>query len=192
MAITKANILTAVKARTGRTELTDIDTELEGILRDLSSRWPFLEKVDATLTLTINVANMDLPADFRGVSAVKMTVTGAKLTPQTFGQLTALLSANSTSGVPTRYAIFNDDLYVYPAPSSALGVTMYYSYETGDSDSIPFADCFREAITQGVCFKIYEGKSLLGEVAAADMHLKLYEQQIDVLKARYANRQVEG
>jgi len=191
MAITKDAVLAEVKARTTRTTLADVDDELAAVLLDLSTKWPFLEKSN-TVTISAGGHTVALPSEYRRpLRGVTITVTKVKLDKLTFPEFLTRLSADTIEGTPNSFAIFNDSIYVHPIASAETGLTIYHAYETSDVDTIVFSDDFKEAIIEGVCWKVYEGLGQMAEATAAQMHKAFYDEQVEALKIRYADRAEE-
>ena len=187
MAITKADILTAVKTRTSRSELTNIDDILGNILVDISSRWPFLETSD-TLTVAINTSSITmstLTEQFRSMIAV-VDPNDNVLTPlASFQMFLALLDASATTAVPTKYTVYNETLHVYAPAVAEIVLTVYHSFFTSDVNSIDFPDFFDEAIIEGTCFKVFEDLSEGFNQQFGLFHKAAYESEIEKLIARY-------
>lgn len=177
MAILKATILTEMQNRTGRTDVTNIDVELASVLLDMSSAYPFLHK-SGSLTLTANVATASLPSDYRKDEGI------IGLDPVAFADYLALAAAGTAAGTPTAYAISGKTAYFYPTPASNTTKTLYYSYDANDVNAIAFSDEFNEAIIEGVCYKVYERKSM-GNDPAAMVHQQEYQRLLTNLVARY-------
>jgi len=201
MAITKENILTAVQDRTNRINLTnaDIRTELETIMRDLSTRYPFLEK---TATVTINSSDEygSLPSDYRswlGLTISSIAAAEGQIYKRPSLQYIPIseflrlcnidCDAAGTSYV-TKFTIFYDRIYVYKRPTNAVNINLYYSYQNDDVDNIYFPDEFTEAIIEGVCWKIEEGKGMQGKVESTAEFRANYEAQVAALIKRYAEK----
>jgi len=205
--ITKAAILSNVQARTSRDDLDadDIQQEIRAILYDICSRYSFLRKTSA-FNISESTAYLTLPSDFiEDISVVQNSKTvlpapssGAGVT--TFNAALQKVSmekylrlkdiSDETGGVYTHYAVWNTVLYVYPkgAEDFTYSVSVYHSYEDDDEDNIELPECFKECIIEGVCWKVQEGFGLWGELESVEMHRKAYEQQLEILIARYKAR----
>lgn len=181
MTITASAVMAEMQVRTGRTDVTNIDDELKAILVDLSLSWPFLQ-TSGTVTITANTYSTDLPTGYRTVRNV------VGLSQISLPELMRFRQFETTTGTPVRYALFNDDIYVHPTPATNTTLTLFYDYVSNNIATIAFPDEFAEAIIEGVCFKTYEGKGMLGSDPAAAAHLDLYREQKELLKARYADR----
>ena len=75
MAITKANILTRVNERL-QTAFTDIDTQIQEILDDLSEE-DLLVATDSTQTLSSGDTVLLEPTGFRALIAITLTITSS-------------------------------------------------------------------------------------------------------------------
>jgi len=186
MSITKAQVLTEVKARTARAELSasDIEKELEAILLDLSTRWPFLQKT-STVTIAASGVNASLPSDYRSLYGVT-DASGRSLEKITFKQWVAFYNISTdTAAQIDYYTTFQEKLYIYPAPTGETVLTLYYAYQDSSADAITLPGCFSEAIIEGVCWKVCEGKF---DRDNATQFEKSYETQIASLIQRFAER----
>ena len=187
MAITKAEISTAMQDRTLRTDITSIDQELQAILADLSNKFGFLEKTNS-VTIAASGTSVALPSDYRNIHAAVITSSGAILDPISYPEYLCRLAFNATAGIPTAWATFGDTIYVHPKATASTGLTLSYNYQAFDPDSIVFPDAFQEAIIEGVCFKAYETRGQAGEAPAAAAHKTLYDEQMTALMERYKKR----
>jgi hypothetical protein len=183
MAITKATIMADAIARTNRTEVISIDTFLKAILYDISTRGPFLEKT-GSVTVLINTSSIALPTDFRSILSV-IDASDNVLTPiPSLPVYLALVDNSSATGTPIQYIIFNEKIYVYPKAVAAAILTLWYRYYANDVNAIALPDHFQEAITEGVCWKIYEA---VGEGATnGAVHQANYNAELAKLTIRYA------
>jgi len=125
MAISKAEILSDMQDRTSRTDITDIDHELQAIMTDLSNAWPFLQTT-STVTIAAAANSAALPTRVRKVEDVTITASGAKLLRVQHSLLTKLISIDNTAATVLRWAEFKKYLYVHPA---ALAETVLQLYQ---------------------------------------------------------------
>lgn len=184
--LNKNEILAEMQSRTLRYDVTDISKPLKAILIDLSQRFPFLQKT-SNATVALNGHSIALPANVRQVDSVYITATLAALTRVEHEQLLAMLSAESTSGTVDLYSLFNNTLYVWPPASAATQVTLAHSYLNDNDESIDFTDEFDEALIEGVCWKVYEGKGQL-QLEVAQAHLALYQSAVEALQLQFKDR----
>ena len=185
MTIAKSDILTQVRARTGRgTAISSIDTELASVLRELSAL--VYGACEKTATVTISTGNNNsLPSDMqRAVSVADST--GILLDRVKISDLLALNNADSDEGTASKWARWGGKLYVWPTPAASTTYTVYYYYEEDDVDSIGLDDVFQEALIEGVCHKVELGLGVLGAVSAeAITHKRYYDEQVQILQSRY-------
>ena len=190
MSITKANILTQVQARTGRgSDVSDIDDELASVLLDLSSRVPAMVQKSTTVAVSAAAASASLPSDCVEPVAVQ-NAAGGFLEKIAFTEYLSFANAISdTAATPLRWAVFADNLYVHPAPTGSVNLTLHHSYDEDDVDSIGLPDAAKLACIEGVCAQVEAGLGLVGEVDPnTSGHRALYEQQVAILQERYQHR----
>ena len=190
MSITKANVLTQVRARTGRgSDLADIDDELAWILFDLSSRVPGMVQKSSSVTVAAAAASAVLPSDCVAPLAVQ-TAAGAFLDPVAFNTYLSFANAlTATAAAPQRWATFKGSLYVHPAPTGEVTLTLHHTYDEDDVDSIGLPDAAELACIEGSCAQVEAGLGLVGEPNEEGAgHRALYEQQVAILTERYKHR----
>jgi len=190
MSITKANILTQVRARTGRgSDLVDIDDELAWVLFDLSSRVPGMVQKSSSVTVLAAAVSAALPSDCVAPLAVQ-TEAGAFLDPVVFNVYLAFANALTvTAATPQRWAPFAGNLYVHPAPTAEVDLTLHHTYDEDDVDSIGLPDVAELACIEGTCAQVEAGLGLVGEPNPDNVgHRALYEQQVAILTERYKHR----
>lgn len=94
-----------------------------------SPHWPFLEAKSATLTVGPDGNAVALPADAWRVQAV-FNVTDKLGMDEMQGRRTpydAFPEQADSTGVPSQYRVFNNQLQVYPWPAVATSVTVEYA-----------------------------------------------------------------
>ena len=186
MAITKANILTEVRARTGRgTAIADIDDELTTILMEVSALVPGAVQTSGTVTIAAFGWSVARPSDFVKLVSASTSAKPA-LEKVSFEQIQAQRAGSTTVGVVTHIATRDGNVYVWPVATASTVVTLYYQYEESDPDTIGLDDVCEEALIEGVCHKIELGLGALGSVPEqAVTHGTYYDKQIALLQSRY-------
>ena len=191
--ITKADVLSQVRQRTGRTNLSaaDIKAELESILIDLSNRapWPVLQTVTAK-GLSENTESVALPSLFRTMTAV-YDANGDKLEKRPYGWIKAMRGADDTAGTPRYYAIHGSNVYIYPKASASGTLYLDYAQMCTDEDAILFETDFAEAVYEGTCWKVEESYGMMGKVETTTFFKGTYEEQVGVLLNKYKGRMEE-
>jgi len=190
MSITKANILTQVRSRTGRgADLADVNDELAWVLFDLSSRVPGMVQKSSSVTVLAAAASAALPSDCVAPLAVQ-TASEAFLDPVAFNVYLSFANAiTATAAAPQRWATFGGNLFVHPAPTGQVVLTLHHTYDEDDVDSIGLPDVAELACIEGVCAQVEAGLGLVGEPAPDEVgHRGLYEQQVAILTERYKHR----
>ncbi|MEW6776183.1 MAG: hypothetical protein AB1405_07810 [Bdellovibrionota bacterium] len=122
----------------------------------------FVEEIDtAAFTTVANQQAYALPADFLKPDLVQITVSGRKYTirPIPYAELQDLDAAsNSVSSYPDRYAIYGQQIYLYPRPNGAYTGTIHHRYKLGaplaDGNTNAWTDDAEELIRQAVKAKI--------------------------------------
>jgi hypothetical protein len=193
--MTKAEILAVIKTRTGRTDLTDIDSELLAVLIDMTARHAFLKSSEEQSWVD-GTASYDFPDN-----ANKILDITEKLTSASAGDTTRVskisfrdylnrnIGAND-EGEPQYYAVYNKKIYVYPTPNDTYTGTVYYQYlHPSDLDNILLDDEFKECVVEGTCFKIMEGLGI-GATEGA-IHYQNYENQLSVLARNARDEEID-
>ena len=160
MSITKANILTRVNERL-QTSLTDIDTQIQEILDDLSEE-DLLVDTDSTQSLESGDTTLDEPTGYRAMIAISLTITDSsseqfplKKLPGGHKQYRELRHNDDSTGIPRWYSHFNGKFYLWrPANQDFTVVIEYYKNHPQDVDNIEFDDNFKNAIYAGVTWKV--------------------------------------
>ena len=184
MTIAKADILTEVNNRLGL-GLTDIDTELQAIMTEVSALTPGILQKTGSVTVLINTTNIALPTDIINDVAV-VDSDGVPLTKKSFQLVISKLRASTSAATPKIYAFFDRKIYVYPKALAATVLTLYYDHDDTSVGSIGLPDEAAEALIEGVCYKVELGKGVLGELSPGTIsHYTFYQDQIKVLQARY-------
>ncbi len=160
MAIEKADILTRVNERL-LTNFTDIDTQIQEILDDLSEE-DLLVGSDPDQTLVSGDTTLDYPTGFRAMVAITLTVTsgGSEQFPlialkQGHRQYRELRHNDASTGIPRWYSDFNEKFYLWRPPNQAFSVLIeYYKNHAQNVETIEFGDNFKNVIYAGVTWKV--------------------------------------
>lgn len=112
--------------------------------------WAF--KTSAVLTIPAAQNNVALPADFSSIITIQFNIGNTLYSLNqgflniTFEDLIALYKNTAQTGISTKYALFNNTLYVFPTVGADTTFTVWYYqkdefYPVGDNDtSIWFND----------------------------------------------------
>jgi len=175
----KAVVLDRIEGGVG---VLNIDTELTGVLSDLSGRADFLTDT-AVINTVADTADYDEPADMKSVYEV--TVDDAVLEKISYRRFLKLVEMSTAfADVPTRYALRHGKLRLWPVPDAVYDVTVDFSkYHPAVFTDVLFGAEFNEAIYQGVLKALYEGQfkrqlKLSEQTFNTDetLKLKFYEQ----------------
>lgn len=193
-----ADVLSVVKQRIEGVGVLSIDAELAGVLLDISSRAEFL--TDAAVIETIaDQSDYTQPDDMKSIYEVSLNG-GILLDKITYRQyLEYVEQAAVGAGVPTKYALRHNKLWLWPVPDDVYSVTVdFWMYHPAEFTDILFGPQFNEAIYHGVLKALYEGQftrllkiteQVLDEdetlrmrfyeqFPQAKLHAKAYEQEI--------------
>lgn len=168
--MTKNEILAEVKKRTGREEITDIDNELRGILRDITARYPFLRGIN-NLVITqgediYSFSNADI------LDILIMVDDEGNILKRVYNLEDFYKNNQNTTGRPSSYYVFKKlppfldttsqtTILFSPKPDKSYTFTYHYSYLHPDNiNIILLPDEFKEVVILGVCYKVYAGKGL--------------------------------
>jgi len=137
--------------------------------------WAF--KSSAQVTITKGTKSIPLPADFLGLITVQFEVSSGLYSLREgflnipFEDLIALYNNKGEQGIPAKYAIFNNVLYVYPLVSADTTFTVYYYqkdtfYPVNDDDrSIWFSDETVDAVRLKAMERFYHDTLQAPEIA---------------------------
>ena len=170
--MTSDDVLSVVKDRIeGGFGVLNIDSELAGVLKDISGRADFL--TDAAVIETVaEQAEYDLPENAKSID--KVFIDGERvlerMSQDRYFSLT--VGTDWPTDVPSRFALRHNKLVLWPEPDAVYDVTVEYSkYHPAAFTDILFAPEFIEAIYNGVLKSLYEGQF--------KRQLKLAEQTFD-------------
>ena len=170
--MTSDDVLSVVLNRIeGGVGVLNIDSELAGVLKDLSGRADFL--TDAAVINTVaDTSEYDLPDDMKCLYEV-FTDGGAVLEKIAYRRYLKLNeAANWPADTPTRFVLRQGTLKLWQVPDAVYDLTVDFSkYHPAVFTDILFGDEFNEAIYHGVLKALYEGQF--------KRQLKLAEQSFD-------------
>jgi hypothetical protein len=127
--------------------------------------WAF--KKNAVVTILDQENSVSLPADFSSMITVQFTIGNTLyslregFTNQTFEDLLAYYNNTAEQGIPRKYAVFNDRMYIYPLASGDTDFTIYYYekdefYPAVDEDtSIWFSDATVDLVRMKAMERFY-------------------------------------
>ena len=151
MAITGANIRTALNSRLGKAEVADaINDQITEGLHALGglAQWPDLH-TSSNLSFVAADKSKAVPSDFRTEN--ELYISG--YAPLVFASYDAIREAQESAGGSSRprwYAIHEGSVHVYPIPDASYTVVCkYYRFHTtvsDETDNLLFGDQFKEAI----------------------------------------------
>ncbi len=163
--MTKADILTEVRKRTGRgTSITDIDAEIDAVLKDITTTHTFLSTSKSfTLTADISGYNIKTAIGITGLKYVlSITDDDDKLLDEAENlEVFLRKSRTESSGTPNLWLVYDGKLLLYPTPDEAIAITIYYSFihPVVGTDDIQLPDNFKDCIIEGVCYEVFRGLS---------------------------------
>ena len=167
-----ADVLSVVKDRIeGGFGVLNIDSELAGVLKDISGRADFL--TDAAVIETVaEQAEYDLPEDSKSIDEV--FIDGERVLERMSQDryFTLTVGTDWPADVPTRFVLRHNKLVLWPEPDAVYDVTVDFAkYHPAVFTDILFGAEFNEAIYHGVLKSLYEGQF--------KRQLKLAEQSFD-------------
>ena len=181
--ITKAEVHQVIlqRLKDHGADINDIDEELRSVLYDISSRDDFLPTT-GTITTADGTSSYDEPSLCRRIVDIARSG-GNKLKRISFDhyQRTIENSSSISTGEPLRYALFNNDVYVYPEPDDTYSFTVYYyKFHGNDLTAIEFNGRFREAIYSGVLALLWQGQLSANQQAGNlyGLNNQRYEEEI--------------
>lgn len=164
MTIAKAAILTRVNERL-QTAFTDIDTQIQEILDDLSEE-DLLVGTNTTQTLTSTSTTLNEPTGFRALVAITLTITSSGSEQHPLIKLKGghreyreLRHNDDSTGIPRWFSNFNGKFYLWRPPSEAMtSLIEYYKDHAQSVATIEFSDIYRNVINAGVTWKMAQEK----------------------------------
>jgi len=163
--MTGPEILNVIMIRLGTgSGVTSINTELQGVLYDITSRADFYTTV-AQVALSSGVLEYDQPEGLKQVYEVALNGgSGRVLEQKTYRDYLNALDVNqgehvSDPGEPRYYALRRDKMYVWPRPDTAYTLDVDYTgYHPETWTDILLGPEFHEAIFEGVLAALYRGQ----------------------------------
>jgi len=164
----KAVVLNRIEGGFG---VLDIDSELAGVLKDISGRADFL--TDAAVIETVaDTSEYDLPDDAKSIDEVFIEGECVLERMSQDRYFTLTVGTDWPADVPSRFALRHNKLQLWPVPDAVYDVTVDFSkYHPSVFTDILFGAEFNEAIYNGVLKALYEGQF--------KRQLKLAEQSFD-------------
>jgi len=163
--MTGPEILNVIMARLGTgSGVTSINTELQGVLYDITSRADFYTTV-AQVALSAGVLEYDQPEGLKQVYEVALNGgTGRVLEQKTYRDYLNALDVNqgehaNDPGEPRYYALRRNKMYVWPRPDASYTLDVDYTgYHPETWTDILLGAEFHEAIFEGVLAALYRGQ----------------------------------
>jgi hypothetical protein len=157
--MTGAEVLSVIMARIGTgSGVTGINTELQNVLYDISSRADFLTTVTPVET-SDGVAEYDQPEGLKRI--YECYITGSEpLEVKTYRDYLKYLAEEGISNdEPTMYARRHGKLYFWPVPDGVYTVNVDHArYHPSTWTDILFGPQFNEAVFEGVLTALYKGQ----------------------------------
>ena len=163
--MTGPEILNVIMVRLGTgSGVTSINTELAGVLYDITSRADFYTTV-SQIAVTAGVFEYDQPEGLKQVYEVAISGgTGRVLEQKTYRDYLAALDENQggvalVAGEPKYHARRRDKMYVWPSPDGSYTLDVDYTgYHPETWTDIALGPEFHEAIFEGVLAALYRGQ----------------------------------
>lgn len=188
--MTKTEILAEVRERTGRgTGISDIDDELNGVLKAITEKFDFLKHYKA-VTLTVDKDSYDVEDDL-AITELKEVLEirngdGDVINKAENREQFLDDKAGNSAGTPTLWWMrdkressgMTKELMFSPTPSTAEVVTIYHSFfhpTVVGAEVILLQDTLKECVIEGVCYEIYKG---LDQADKGLAHKQTYEEQL--------------
>jgi len=157
--MTGAETLSVIMARIGTgSGVTSINTELQNVLYDISSRADFLTMVTPIET-SDGVAEYGQPEGLKRI--YECYITGSEpLEVKTYRDYLKYLAEDGiANSEPTMYARRHGKLYFWPVPDGVYTVNVDHArYHPSTWTDILFGPQFNEAIFEGVLTALYKGQ----------------------------------
>ena len=139
---------TRIANELNRSDLTtNIQDAIKSALAFYANKRFYFNEGRATRYTNDGTQAYSLPTDFVDVDKVMLEVTNSynyPLHPRTYSWLLEHQSNDTWSNRPTDYAIFNDQLFLYPIPDDSYEITLVYQKEYHDvsasTDTNPFLE----------------------------------------------------
>lgn len=160
----------------------------------LASEWPWLE-ASTTVTMVDSQQNYDLPADFNFAIAL---VDNDTYEPLVYQGATEFFNRHATDATESTqsdvYTIWDDDIYLYPTPSTSDSdrLTLYY-YKTvttldSGSDEPAFHTAFHPMLVEYCKWKLYDREEYFDQSERAFITFARYLSQMITWYERRAKR----
>ncbi len=169
---------------------TEVYEAITDTVRDVKHRLPFEEFKYVTYTTGISTLGdykFALPTDMGHlIGNVKLLGDDycvlEKITKEEFDRLEPDPESSTViTGVPDKFCVFGNEIYLYPLPDS-VSYEYEYNYSTDDTTAITsstanvgFSTNYREMLKAGVLYRIYRD---LGNDQEATKWLAIYENEI--------------
>lgn len=206
MTITLGTFKAEVQAITARTSTEYADFAQAAILQAIKymeTEQPYSLQKTGNITLLANTASIPLPDDLNQLIYVQYNIGGVIYnTPIGFQEVTypvllSLFSTTTQTGNPSKFAIYNESLYVYPMCASDIEYTLTYYYtdaiypQTDNNTSVWFGDVTLDCVRAKAIEWFYRYPLEAPELA--DSYRASFEDYLRNLRSknntkRYSNR----
>ena len=167
--MTHATILAEVIEVTGRSELTDILSEINVVLDEITSDVDILKVLEATITTEANTKSYSFAADVKKLIGKIRDDNGYDLDEREYAWLDK--NRNDT-GEPTEYAVQNSKVIFSDIPDTVY--IFYYDYVklhtklTAVGGTIELPDYCWHCVIEGVCYQVYKRKGQAASPSARE------------------------
>ena len=169
--ISAGGVLTFVNRRLRRSE-TNIDTELQSVLDDLS-QGPYIAGVDESQSISDDEEYLAKPDEYFSMISIVLndgTSDRPPLKPFPGGYKAYKKERGNVSSVytshPIYYVVWGDYIWLYPIPGQTYTARIdYHKVHAQDVDTIEFSDEWRRAINFGTTFEVAATYKLPDQIA---------------------------
>lgn len=177
-----------------------VSSAIQSAIIFMESNYNWLFQTTTQLTIAAGQNATNLPEDFAQLIDLQYYIGNVLYGSRSgfvqipFIDLNALVNSTAESGYPQKYALFNDQVYVYPATSSSTNLLIHYQYKdefypTNNSDaSIWFGDQTIDCIRFKALELFY--RTTLQSPDVADKYFNTFTIFENALVAKNNNRSV--
>ncbi len=123
---------TLLNSSTTSTYTTAVNNAIVTAIKYLESSLYWAYKTSTSVTINQFLNSINLPADFSSIITIQFNISNGLYSLRqgflniTFEDLIALYENTAETGIPRKYALFNDVLYVYPTCGADTTFTIWY------------------------------------------------------------------
>lgn len=169
---------------------------LSAIKHYSKERWYFTE-TSTTFSTVAGTQEYNLPSDFKGMQRVRLTYTSGtfwEIDYHDFDYVNSITTINTVKGPPQIYAIWGQQLILYPIPDQVYTVTEYYEQQltalSNSSDTNAWMVDGEELIRNRAKWDIYS--SVIHEASEAAVCKALEQEAYIQLRSSNTQRTVQG